>query len=344
MPEIGTPAISTHDLVKTYSSGRRTPPVQALRGLSFTVDRGSVFGMLGPNGAGKSTTTKILTTLSIATSGRAAVVGRDVATDAAGVRRAIGYVSQGASADPILTASESLVLAARLRGISKSDARERATRLLDEFGLSDAADRPVGKFSGGMRRRLDVACALTHRPEVLFLDEPTTGLDPESRAAMWAEIRRLSAEEALTVVLTTHYLEEADRLADALMIIDHGVKIVTGSSAELKATLHGETLRVDLFEPDAAAVRAAVSGIAGLRDLVVEASGTTGSLVARAEDASALLGPVIAALGTARVSFGAASVSSPTLDDVYLHYVGHSFGTGDIESPAAGRPTEGVAA
>ena len=146
------------------------------------------------------------------------------------------------------------------------------------------------------------------------------------------------------MVLTTHYLEEADRLADALMIIDHGVKIVTGSSAELKATLHGETLRVDLFEPDAAAVRAAVSGIVGLRDLVVEASGTTGSLVARAEDASALLGPVIAALGTARVSFGAASVSSPTLDDVYLHYVGHSFGTGDIESPAAGRPTEGVAA
>ena len=180
-----------------------------------------------------------------------------------------------------------------------------------------------------MRRRLDVAAALVHAPRVLFLDEPTTGLDPEARAAMWAEIRRLSAESAITVILTTHYLEEADRLADDVMIIDHGTKVVSGSPDELKASLNGDTLRVSLVEPDVDAVRRAASSVRGLRDVVVETQGTNGQLVARTEDASSAVAPAIAALEAAGIVFGAVSASRPSLDDVYLHYAGRSFDTAD---------------
>jgi len=228
-------AIEARGLVKTYRAGRGEPPVRALDGLSFEVAAGTVFGMLGPNGAGKSTTTKLLTTLAIPTEGTARVAGRDIVREPAAVRARIGYVSQGSAADPILTARENLLLAGRLRGMRGAEVRRRADALLGELGLVDAADRAAGKHSGGMRRRLDVAVALMHRPEVLFLDEPTTGLDPESRSAMWAEIGRLSAEGGLTVVLTTHYLEEAERLADRLMIVDHGRKVVEGTPAELKS-------------------------------------------------------------------------------------------------------------
>ncbi|BDZ44356.1 ABC transporter ATP-binding protein [Naasia aerilata] len=338
MPSSPSPglAIEVDALTKTYKAGRK-PPVHALRGLTFSVAAGAVFGMLGPNGAGKSTTTKILTTLSRPTSGEARVLGLSVARDAAGVRRRVGYVSQGTSTDPLLTPTENLVMAARLRGATTTDSRTRAAALLGEFGLADASARPVGKLSGGMRRRLDVAAALTHRPQVLFLDEPTTGLDPEARAAMWAEIRRLSAEEALTVVLTTHYMEEADRLADELMIVDRGQKVVAGSSADLKAALNGDTLRVQLFEPRADVVRAAAATVPGLRDVVVEVNGTTGELVTRSDDASAAVGSVIAALDAAGVAFGAVAASRPTLDDVYLHYVGHTFGSASAEAATSSR-------
>lgn len=334
----GGHAIVARDLVKVYPGRGRRPAVHALDGLGFTVPAGRVFGLLGPNGAGKSTTTKILTTLSRPTSGTARVAGFDVARDAGSVRAAIGYVSQGSSTDPLLTASENLEIAARMRGANRLDARARATRLLGEFGLADAARRPVGAFSGGMRRRLDVAAALVHRPRVLFLDEPTTGLDPEARATMWTEIRRLSGEEALTVVLTTHYMEEADRLADELLLVNRGRAVVQGTPAELKARLHGDSLRVSLVEPDPALVRAAVAGIGGLRDVVVEASGVGGMLAARTDDASAAVGAVIAALDAAGVRYGHVAASHPTLDDVYLHFVGHTFG------PSTGSGTEGAAA
>ncbi|WP_394552104.1 ATP-binding cassette domain-containing protein [Agromyces sp. MMS24-JH15] len=323
------PAIATEALRKTYRTGRGAPPVEALRGLDLEVPAGSVTGLLGPNGAGKSTTTKILTTLTLPTSGTARVGGHDVTAEPARVRALIGYVSQGASTDPLLTAEENLALAARLRGMNRPDAQDRARRLLAEFGLADAARRPVAKFSGGMRRRLDVAAALTHRPSVLFLDEPTTGLDPESRAAMWAEIRRLAGEDSLTVVLTTHYLEEADRLADSLVIIDHGVEVVSGTPTELKSALHGDTVRVELHEPDAVAVRTAVDGLPGLRDLLVEVAGTGGSLVARTDHGGDAVGAVVSALTAAGIPFGAVAVSAPSLDDVYLHHVGHTFAAGD---------------
>ncbi|QAY60444.1 ABC transporter ATP-binding protein [Microbacterium protaetiae] len=319
-------AITADDLVKVYPGRGRRPEVRALDGLSLAVPAGRVFGLLGPNGAGKSTTTKILTTLSRPTSGTARVDGHDVLREPDAGRAAIGYVSQGASTDPILTASENLQIAGRLRGLAAVDARRRAARLLDEFGLAEASRRPVSTFSGGMRRRLDVAAALVHRPRVLFLDEPTTGLDPEARAAMWGEIRRLSAEESLTVVLTTHYMEEADRLADALLLVNRGRAVVQGTPAELKAALHGDSLRVTLIEPDAAAVRAAVSRVPGLRGVVVEASGVDGLLAARTDDASAAVGAVIAALDAAGIRYGQVAASHPTLDDVYLHFVGHTFG------------------
>ncbi|MHA7985447.1 ABC transporter ATP-binding protein [Rathayibacter sp. CAU 1779] len=335
MPE-NTLAVEVADLAKTYRGPHRTP-VRALRGLTFQVPAGIVFAMLGPNGAGKSTTTKILTTLSRPSGGSAHIDGIDVVRRPAEVRQHIGYVSQGASTDPLLTGTENLMLAGRLRGMAATDARARASALLNEFGLGDTADRPVGKFSGGMRRRLDVAAALVHAPRVLFLDEPTTGLDPEARAAMWSEIRRLSAERAITVILTTHYLEEADRLADDVMIIDHGTKVVGGSPDELKSSLNGDTLRVTLVEPDVERVRRAAASVFGLRDVVVESEGTSGQLVARTDDASSAVAPTIAALESAGVVFGAVSASRPSLDDVYLHYAGRSFDRADSGTDASGR-------
>ena len=338
MPENDTSAIVADELVKVYRS-RRTE-VRAVDGLSFTVPEGRVFGLLGPNGAGKSTTTKILTTLSAPTAGTARVAGHDVRRSPDAVRASIGYVSQGSSTDPVLTARENLEIAARLRGASPATPARAREQLLDDFGLNDASRRPVSTFSGGMRRRLDVAAALVHRPSVLFLDEPTTGLDPEARAAMWAEIRRLSGEEALTVVLTTHYMEEADRLADDLLIVNGGRAVVQGTPEELKRALHGDSVRVSLIEPDPVAVRAAVAGIAGLRDVVVEASGVGGTLAARTDDASAAVGSVIAALDAAGIRYGQVAASHPTLDDVYLHFVGHTF---DDARPAPVLPTGAAA-
>ena len=337
MPEISAPAIVADALVKTYRGRGRRPEVRALDGLTFAVPPGSVFGLLGPNGAGKSTTTKILTTLSRPTSGTARVAGHDVQRAPDAVRAAIGYVSQGSSTDPVLTATENLEIAARLRGVPGSEARRRAARLLDEFGLAEASRRPVSTFSGGMRRRLDVAAALVHRPGVLFLDEPTTGLDPEARAAMWAEIRRLSGVESLTVVLTTHYMEEADRLADEILLVNGGRAVVQGTPEQLKAALHGDSVRVTLIEPDPDAVRAAVARVPGLRDVIVEASGVDGTLAARTDDASAAVGAIIAALDAAGIRFGQVAASHPTLDDVYLHFVGHTYGEApsDIVSTGA---------
>ncbi|MEC3954309.1 ATP-binding cassette domain-containing protein [Nocardia sp. CDC153] len=318
-------AVEVHDLVKTYPGGRRKPDVRALDGLSFSIAAGTVYGMLGPNGAGKSTTTKICTTLSRADSGTARVAGFDVTTDAAAIRHRIGYVSQGSGADPRQTPFENLVMAARLHGLSRHDAMLRADGLLDQFQLTDARNRKVAKLSGGMRRKLDVAVGLVHTPSVLFLDEPTTGLDPQARAEMWSEIRRLAAEAALTVVLTTHYLEEADELADRLVIIDHGRTVIEGTPAQLKSTLDGDTLTVELIEPDVAAVRAVGASIPALRDIVVEQDGPKGKLIARTDDASGVVGKVIAEFDAAAISFGAVSISRPTLDDVYLHYAGRSY-------------------
>jgi ABC-2 type transport system ATP-binding protein len=232
-------ALAAVDLVKTYSGGRGAPPVKALDGLSVEIAAGSVFALLGPNGAGKSTTVKILSTLSRPDSGTATVAGIDVGRHPDRVRNAIGLVSQGSSSDPMATGRENLELAGRLQGMSRASSRARAHELLERFDLADAAGRLARTYSGGMSRKLDVAIGLMHRPAVLFLDEPTTGLDPEARAAMWAEIERRAAGEQVTVLLTTHYLDEADRLAERLAIVDHGRIVVEGTPDELKDAMHG---------------------------------------------------------------------------------------------------------
>ncbi|HEX5203514.1 MAG TPA: ABC transporter ATP-binding protein, partial [Actinoplanes sp.] len=214
------PAIEAVELAKTYGKAARA--VHALTGLSFTVEPGTVFGLLGPNGAGKSTTVRILTTLSRPDTGEARVHGIDVVRQSAKVRQLIGYVSQKPGFDPVATGLENLVLQGRIHGASARDARSRAAVLLDRFGLTEPGRRLAGTWSGGMQRKLDVAMSLMHRPRVLFLDEPTTGLDPEARRELWAEIARLARADGLTVLLTTHYLEEADHLAARLAIVDAG--------------------------------------------------------------------------------------------------------------------------
>ena len=332
-----SPGTSTRavDLRKTYPGRRGAPAVAALDGLSFAVPDGTVFGLLGPNGAGKSTTVRILTTLSRADSGTATVAGLDVAREPDAVRRAVGYVAQKPVTDPMGTGRENLVLAGRLQGLGRRDARARADELLERFGLTGAANRPVKTYSGGMARKLDVALGIVHRPQVLFLDEPTTGLDPEARAEMWAEIERMTGDERMTVLLTTHYLDEADRLAARVAIVDRGSVVVEGTPSELKDGLHGDTVVVELDAsaalvlPDGAApARARLTRLvveAGLRDVVVDGAQVRG----RAEAGSAAFPGVLATLDAAGVAVASATVVRPSLDDVYLRYTGRAYGAAD---------------
>ena len=256
----GSVAIEATDLVKAYPGG-----VRALDGVTFAVGEGEVFALLGPNGAGKTTTVRILTTLSQPTSGVARVAGFDVVREPARVRKAIGVVSQQSGVDPTATGRENLVLQGRFFGLGGRELNRRIDQLLAVVGLTDAAKRMAGTYSGGMTRRLDIAMGLVHRPRVLFLDEPTTGLDPEVRVAMWDEIRRLAAEEHLTILLTTHYLEEADRLAGRLAILDRGKVVTTGTPEALKAELRGDAIALELRNGSGEAeIRAALAATPGL--------------------------------------------------------------------------------
>jgi ABC-2 type transport system ATP-binding protein len=313
-PPAGEPAIVAAELVKTYGD------VTALAGLSFTVDTGTVFGLLGPNGAGKSTTIKILTTLSTATSGAASVAGLDVRRSPGDVRRAIGVVTQGSGTDPMATGRENLLLAGRIHGLRGRAVKARVDALLERFGLTEAAGRIVKTYSGGMQRKLDVAMGLVHEPKVLFLDEPTTGLDPQARAEMWAEIARLATRERLTVMLTTHYLEEADHLADRLLIVDRGEAVAEGSPEQLKSELRGDAVVIELA-PDADPVRAAgaVGDLDGTREVTVEDR----TIRTRVDHGASAVPAVLAAL--AKESVATVTVARPSLDDVYLRHTGRSF-------------------
>jgi ABC-2 type transport system ATP-binding protein len=316
--------VQTRDLVKTYQVKGVSQPVRALDGLSITVEPGMVFGLLGPNGAGKSTTVKILTTLAAADSGSATVAGRDVARDPAGVRRAIGVVAQRSGADPVATGRENLILQGRLYGMGGAELSRRADQLLDRFDLAEAARRQVKTYSGGMQRRLDVALGLVHRPQVLFLDEPTTGLDPEARTAMWEEITRLAGDDGLTILLTTHYLDEADRLAARLAIVDRGRVVAEGAPDALKGELHGDAVHVELREPVAAddlAVYEVLGRVPGIREIGVDGRRVS----ARADDGAAAVPAVLAALDHAGRPAAAVTVARPSLDDVYLRHAGRSF-------------------
>ncbi len=312
----GEAAINAVDLVKTYPN-----EIRALDGISLAVEAGTIFGLLGPNGAGKSTTVKILTTLSRADSGRATVMGIDVARQPDRVRRMIGLVGQHGAVDSEATGRENLVLQGRLYGMSGVSLTRRVDELLERFGLSEAANRIVKTWSGGMQRKLDVASGLVHQPRVLFLDEPTTGLDPEARADLWTEVRRLSAE-GLTILLTTHYLEEADRLAGQVAIIDRGRIVARGTPEALKSELRGDAIVVEL---DESVRNGHASAVLDLLDGVHEPSIAGRTLRARADDGARSVPAVLAALDAAGVGVASVTVARPSLDDVYLRYTGRAY-------------------
>ncbi len=317
-------AIEARDLVKVYPGD-----IRAVDGISLDVPPGSVFGLLGPNGAGKSTVVRILSTLSRPTSGVAWVAGHDVLRHPDRVRRSIGVVGQRSSVDPTATGRENLVLQGRMYGIDQRELTTRIGALLERFDLADAAGRIVGTWSGGMQRKLDIAMGLINRPSVLFLDEPTTGLDPDARARLWSEIEALSRDGGLAILLTTHYLEEADHLAGRLAIVDRGRIVAEGAPDDLKAELRGDAIHIDLdgFEdgPGAAGVLGRIEGITS--PLVL------GSRVsARADRAATRVPAVLSALDGAGIAVAAVTVARPSLDDVYLRHTGRSYRPEVMES------------
>lgn len=309
------------DLVKTFKGN-----IRALDGMDFRVEAGEIFGLLGPNGAGKSTAVRILATLSRPDSGGAHVAGLDVPREPDRVRRAIGVVAQRSGVDREATGRENLTLQGQLFGLRGNELKQRVSDLLERFGLTDAADRVLTGYSGGMQRRLDVALGLVHRPKVLFLDEPTTGLDPEVRTDMWHEIARLARDEGITILLTTHYPEEADELCDRITIVDHGKVVVEGTPEKLKAELRGDAVMIDLSNTELDGhVQGALDRIDGLRELLVDGR----RLRARVDRGATAVPHILTALDSAGIVVAAVTVSRPSLDDVYLRYAGRSFDDAD---------------
>lgn len=306
--------IVVEGLVKEYKGG-----VLAVDDISFRVNAGQIFGFLGPNGAGKSTTIKILTSLALPTSGRVAVGGYDVATEADQVRRIMGVALQEIGLDPLMKSMELLTLQGQLFGASRAQAEARGNELLELVGLTDAADRRVGTYSGGMRRRLDLALALVHEPEILFLDEPTTGLDPASRRDLWEEVKRLNRSFGMTIFLTTQYLEEADELAEVVAIIDQGKIAAKGSPAELKASVGKEAINLTFADPHAAELASAQ--LNQLADSVQIDRDTVRLYLAQAAES---IPSVIGRLQGADIEPTSLTLSQPTLDDVFLQVTGQS--------------------
>jgi ABC-2 type transport system ATP-binding protein len=328
-------AIEAHQLVKIYAVHGRKHGIRALDGLDLSVPQGIIYGLLGPNGAGKSTAVKILTSLARPDSGSARVAGTDVLAQPGRVRHMIGVVAQRSGADPTATGRENLMLQGRLYGLRGGSVRARADELLDHFGLTEAAGRLVKTYSGGMQRRLDVALGLMHRPEVLFLDEPTTGLDPESRAAMWQEIARLAGGEGMTVLLTTHYLEEADRLASQLAIVDRGRVVATGTPDGLKGQLRGDAVQVELpADADPGRVRSVLVGLPEVRDVVIAGRNVS----ARSDDGAAAVPVVLGALQRAGIYAASVAVARPSLDDVYLRHTGRRYGQAENSDDQQAHP------
>lgn len=316
--------IVVENLVKQYGG------FKAVDDISFQVQSGEVFGFLGPNGAGKSTTVSILTTLTLPSAGRGRVGGYDVVSQAADVRRVAGVALQEIGLDPLMKSMEMLTIQGQMFGMTRKQAQSRARELLELVKLTDFTDRLVGKYSGGMRRRLDLALALVHEPAILFLDEPTTGLDPASRRDIWAEVRRLNKQQGMTIFLTTQYLEEADELADRVAIIDHGRIAAMGAPAELKAALGGESINVtfrDLAEVEKAA--------AVLREMANRTQTDRKVLRLYLDHAASAVPAVVTRLQQAGLEPLSLTLTQPTLDDVFLQVTGQRFATpSDDESTA----------
>jgi len=310
--------IEAHGLAKSYGA------TVALDGIDLEVPAGTILGVLGPNGAGKTIAVRILTTLVVPDGGTAKVAGHDVITEAAAVRRNIGVTAQDATLDEVLTGRQNLVMIGRLSGLHRGEARNWAKALLERFDLTDAADRVLKTYSGGMRRRLDLAAGLVTRPPVLFLDEPTTGLDPTGRVRMWEVIRELVGD-GVTVLLTTQYLDEADELADRIVVIDHGRVIASGTAGELKAQTGGARLEVTLTAADPAASTALAPFVAG----AVHVSRDGLRLRAPVRSGIGLATTVVRALDQAGVTVDDVEVHQPSLDDVFFALTGHSTAEAD---------------
>ncbi|NLU81721.1 ATP-binding cassette domain-containing protein [Rhodococcus sp. HNM0569] len=306
--------------------------VKALRGVSFSVPRGSVLGVLGPNGAGKTTTVNVLSTLLRPDAGTAVVAGHDVVADPAGVRRSIMMTGQYAALDESLTARENLVLFGRLMGLPKRDAKARAHELLAQFDLLDAGDRKVSGYSGGMRRRVDIACGLVTRPEVIFLDEPTTGLDPRSRQGVWSLVSTLKQED-ITILLTTQYLEEADLLSDNIVVIDKGTVVAEGTADELKARTGGSYCEVvPVRLDDLPRVRQLLAGMSHTR--MVESG--SDRVAIPAPDGARTLTEVLRRIDVAGIELADIALRRPSLDDVFLALTGRPRETADAAGPVDG--------
>jgi len=329
-------SIEAHGLVREFKKGPR-----AVDGIDLRVDPGEIYGFLGPNGAGKSTTVHMLTTLLPPTAGTATVAGYDVVKEGPQVRKAIGAALQEAALDPFLTGREHLRLQTTMHGITGEERRERSDELLTRVGLTEAADRKVKGYSGGMKRRLDLALALVHRPRILFLDEPTTGLDVQSRTSLWVEVGRLAKEEGVTVFLTTQYLEEADVLADRVGIIDHGRIVAEGTPEKLKADIACSTVEAVPADPDQ---RGAVVSV--LERFGEQTTGYgPGSIAVQLTSSNGNLAEIVRALDAEGVVLAQLQIHEPTLDDVFLAKTGrHLEGAGDAEEQETEQELEPVRA
>ena len=307
--------ITVNNLVEVYSDGTK-----AVNDISFNVKEGEFFGFLGPNGAGKSTTIKILTTLLRKTSGSAIVAGHDLDKESKEIRKVIGVQSQETAVDGDLTGKENLILQGHFQQLPGAELKQRVNELLKLMGLEEAADKRARNYSGGMKKRLDLASALVHKPRLLFLDEPTTGLDPQSRAAIWAYLEKLNKEENITIFLTTQYMEEADRLCRQLSIIDHGKIIVNGSPAELKRQVGADSIKLSIEncakdKPNAKNILSNLEGVTNVID-------SEECLTVYAKNAGPIVADIVRAFDSSGIRLLSVSFSSPTLDDIFLQHTG----------------------
>jgi daunorubicin resistance ABC transporter ATP-binding subunit len=332
--------IDVRDLVKVYTGGRgprKTETVRAVDGVSFHVGKGEFFGFLGPNGAGKSTAIKIITTLLAPTSGTVRVAGFDIARDGAAIRRVIGYTGQSIGVDGELTGRENLTLIGRLYHMPPALVRSRVEELLRVLQLEDAADRRAYTYSGGMRRRLDLGSGLVHHPRVLFLDEPTTGLDPQTRNAVWQYLRQLHNDEGMTIFLTTQYMEEADQLCQRLAIIDHGKIVIEGSPGALKSAIGADVITIRLardesFESSRDRALGAVRLVAG----VSRASAFDEGVSVHVEHGGATLLEILRTLDSERIAVREVALARPSLDEVFLQHTGHQMRSEEVKPTGRG--------